>query len=176
MNEPSIPRWIPNAVVHDTGELIALSSSITDLIVDSCCCNEVKAIDFAEWRNVRVIEIGDDCFKCAKKVKMIGLHALERVAIGKYCFLKKWGTKDLNSQFFFKDCEKVKELRIGGNSFSDFCVCEIENVSSLEVIEMGESKRDSYTFFYTASLRLKSDCSVLRVMNRLTEFEITSIW
>ena len=66
--------------------------------------------------------------------------------------------------------------KIGRCSFKNYSVCEIENVGSLEVIEMGESKRDSYTFFYTASLRLKSDCSVLRVMNRLTEFEITSIW
>ena len=176
MNEPSIPRWIPNAVVHDTGELIALSSSITDLIVDSCCCNEVKAIDFAEWRNVRVIEIGDDCFKCAKKVKMIGLHALERVAIGKYCFLKKWGTTDLNSQFFFKDCEKVKELRIGGNSFSDFCVCEIENVSSLEVIEMGDSEDGGYNFMDCPILVLRSDQERSRMTHRVAQAEITLVW
>ena len=75
-----------------------------------------------------------------------------------------------------KNCEKLRELKIGRCSFEYYSVCEIENVGSLEVIEMGESKRDSYTFFYTASLKLKSDCSVLRVMNRLTEFEITSIW
>ena len=41
-------------------------------------------------------------------------------------------------------------------SFSDYSVCEIENVPSLEVIEMGELNKKSCNFF-TASLELKSD-------------------
>ena len=176
MNESSIPRWIPNAVVHDTGELIALSSSITDLIIDSCCCNEVKAIDFAEWRNVKVIEIGDDCFKYAKKVKMIGLHALERVVIGKNCFYREWEKKDLNCQFLLKDCEKVKELRIGSYSFHGFCVCEIENVNSLEVIEMGDSEDGGYNFMDCPILVLRSDQERSRMTHRVAQAEITLVW
>ena len=46
---------------------------------------------------------------------------------------------------------------MGHYSFSDYSVCEIENVPSLEVIEMGELNEWSYNFRY-ASLELKSDC------------------
>ena len=50
----------------------------------------------------------------------------------------------------------VERLRIGCYSFNYYAVCEIENVPSLEVIEMGNLNKDSYCFFY-ASLELKSD-------------------
>ena len=39
----------------------------------------------------------------------------------------------------------------------DYSVCEIENVLSLEVIEMGELNGDGCNFKY-ASLELKSEC------------------
>ena len=50
---------------------------------------------------------------------------------------------------------------MGKHSFSDYSVCEIENVPSLEVIEMGELNRRSYIFYY-ASLELKSDCERMK--------------
>ena len=36
---------------------------------------------------------------------------------------------------------------MGCYSFSDYSVCEIENMPSLEVIEMGELNEWSYNFF-----------------------------
>ena len=53
--------------------------------------------------------------------------------------------------------EKLRELRIGSQSFMDYSVCEIEGVDSLEVIEMGRLN-DRSSFFHYASLELKS-CS-----------------
>ena len=58
--------------------------------------------------------------------------------------------------FYLKNCERLKELRIGRYSFSDYSVCEIETVPSLEEIEMGKLNEDSASFCY-ASLELKSD-------------------
>ena len=54
-----------------------------------------------------------------------------------------------------KDCERLKELKIGCNSFPNYSVCEIENVDRLEVIRMGRINEDSCNFRY-ASLELKS--------------------
>ena len=45
---------------------------------------------------------------------------------------------------------------MGRYSFSDYDVCEIENVPSLEVIEMGELNEASGNFEY-GSLQLKSE-------------------
>ena len=55
-----------------------------------------------------------------------------------------------------KNCERLRELKMGRYSFSDYDVCEIENVPSLEVIEMGELNEASGNFEY-GSLQLKSE-------------------
>ena len=61
-----------------------------------------------------------------------------------------------NRHFYLKKCPKVKELKMGCRSFLDYSVCEIENVPSLEVIEIGDLNEKGGNFFY-ASLELKSD-------------------
>ena len=73
------------------------------------------------------------------------------------------------------ECERLRELKIGCWSFSDYSGCEIENVPSLEVIEMGDLNKRSDNF-YSASLELKSEWLEKRMMNRLAQFEISSIW
>ena len=65
---------------------------------------------------------------------------------------------------------------MGHHSFSDYSVCDIENVPSLEVIEMGELNEWSFTFYDVSKLELKSDCERIELKNRLAQFEITSVW
>ena len=60
-----------------------------------------------------------------------------------------------------KNCERLRELKIGHYSFSDYSVCEIENLPSLEVIEIGEMDYEGDNFRY-ASLELKSDSQRMR--------------
>ena len=105
--------------------------------------------------------MGDYCFKFVDKVRLIGLHALERVVIGSSSFTKvdydpSKDEVDPNRQFYLKDCERLEKLKIGPHSFEDYSVCEIANVPSLEVIEMGELNEMSLNFRH-ASLELKSD-------------------
>ena len=109
--------------------------------------------------------MGDCCFRETEELKLIGLNGLERVVIGKYCFTKlPYNTDDgmdPNRHFYLKDCEKLRELKIGCYSFSDYSVCEIENVPSLEVIEMGKLNDDGCNFYH-ASLELKSCCDGMK--------------
>ena len=90
---------------------------------------------------------------------MIGLSELESVVIGENSFTKfKNGNcirPDANRHFYLKNCPKLKSLKMGYGSFSDYTVIEIENVDALEVIEMGDLNDWSYCF-YNASLELKS--------------------
>ena len=69
--------------------------------------------------------------------------------------------KNPNRRFCLKDCERLKELRIGCKAFMDYSVCEIENVPSLEVIGMGDLKEGSASFYH-ASLELKSECDGMK--------------
>ena len=106
--------------------------------------------------------MGDSCFRKTEELKLIGLNQLERVVIGKYCFYSvSYGVGkdgiDSNHHFHLKDCKRLKELKIGCYSFRDYSVFVIENVDSLEVIEIGDLTEWSSNFFY-ACLELKSDC------------------
>ena len=137
-----------------------LHNHIEELIVENNSCNgpEWTALDLGFMSHLRLLEVGDGCFEYVDEVKLIDLSKLERVVIGKNCFTKEkndWGN-DPNRHFYLKNCKRVRELKMSRYSFSDYSVCEIENVPSLEVIEMGELNQWSGNFYY-ASLELKSD-------------------
>ena len=140
----------------------SITKDMTELVVPSNRCNSklIKVLDFRVFPQLKSIEIGNECFMYVNKVKLIGLDQLERVVIGENSFTKK---KDyyprliyLNRHFYLKNCERLRELNIGRYSFNDYSVCEIENLPSLEVIEMGELDGWSGSFWY-ASLELKSE-------------------
>ena len=160
-HDDDVITWKRNRVeIHNWGEWEHVDKRVTELVIPSKCCNEGewRVFDVSELRGLKRIKIGDECFENVNEVKLIGLHALERVLIGKKSFTKnKNGAgKDPNRHFYLKDCERLKELKMGCCSFNDFTVCEIANVPSLEVIEMGEVDEYSFNFCH-ASLKLKSD-------------------
>ena len=140
---------------------------MTQLVIPSTCYYDVEwsVFDVSELKWLKSIEIGDDCFMYVEEVKLIGLNRLERVVIGKNCFTNcKSGwfpSVNPNRHFYLKNCERLRELKIGCRSFSDYSVCEIENLPSLEVIEMGELNNDS-VIFCEASLELKSDSQIMK--------------
>ena len=130
------------------------------MIVDHNACNDkcFTALDLSSVSNLKVFEVGDYSFSFVDELKLIGLSQLERVVIGKNSFTKEknWYGNDPACHFHLKNCERVRELKMGRYSFSDYSVCEIENVPSLEVIEMGDLNEETWNFRY-ASLELKSD-------------------
>ena len=127
------------------------------MIVDNNACNDKGSsqLNLSFFSNLKVFEVVDYSFSFVDEVKLIGLSHLERVVIGSHCFRKDL-KENSDRHFYLKNCERVRELKMGCYSFSDYSVCEIENVPSLEVIEMGELNETSWNFCY-ASLELKSD-------------------
>ena len=157
-NEPLSKR----VVVNEENQL--LHNHIEELIVGNNSCNgpEWTALDLSLMPKLLLLQVGNECFENVNKVKLVGLSKLERVVIGQKCFTKEkggWGN-DPNRHFYLKNCERVRELKIGRYSFSDYSSIEIENVPSLEVIEMGELNEESHSFL-DASLELKSDCEIM---------------
>ena len=142
-----------------------LHSHIEELIVENNSCNrpEWTALDFSFISHLRLFEVGDECFENVKEVKLIDLSKLERVLIGENCFTKeKYDYRyDPNRHFYLKNCKRLRELKIGRYSFNDYSVCEIENLPSMRVIEMGKVNEGSSIFKY-ASLELKSDSERMR--------------
>ena len=154
--------------VRNVEDLKNASCYIGVIVVASNCCNdsELSVLDLSRFVNLRELKVGDECFENVNEVKLIGLNQLESVVIGEFCFTNDDDSDDSDDEdphrhFYLKNCERVRELKIGYHSFSDYSVCEIENVPSLKVIEIGELNEWSYNF-RNASLELKSDCERMK--------------
>lgn len=149
------------AVIASIRDLESAYSRVCALVVDSRCCNdsELKAIDFSRFSNLRELRVGDDSFENVEEVKVIGLAELKRIVIGENSFTKRktdeYFPKNPDRHFYLRNCERLTELKIGCFSFCDYSVCEIDNLLSLEVIEIGDLNGMSYNFYH-ASLELKS--------------------
>ena len=152
-----MPKPNSKANIHSFDEYLRMERSVEVLIVDSNTCNEncCALLDLSSFSNLKVFEVGDYTFSYVNEVKLIGLNRLERVVMGRHCFSSSF-KKNPDRHFYLKNCEKLRELKIGIWSFIDYSVCEIENVPSLEGIELGEWSEWSRSFSY-ASLELKSD-------------------
>ena len=154
----------PNATVSTIHAFASLASTVTHIIIDNGVSqSDFTELDLSRFLQLKSLTVGDYCFSYVNGVKMIGLNELESVVIEMNSFTKfknTWQiTSDPNRHFYLKNCPNLKSLKIGRYSFSDYTVCEIENVNALEVIEMGDLNKRSCNFYY-ASLELKSILSL----------------
>ena len=149
------------ANVFNVNDLNALNSTVTEIIVENRCCRDPSftVLNLTRFTNVRRIVIGHNAFMYVNVFNITGLSELESVEIGVNSFTQhKNGVNIIpypDHHFYLKNCPKLKSLKIGYYSFSDYTVCEIENVDALEEIEMGELGIVSSNFWH-ASLELKS--------------------
>ena len=135
----------------------SLDSTVTKIIVDNGVSESgLTELDLTRFSQLKRLEIGDHCFSFVDELKLIGMNELESVVIGENSFMKNENSYgNSNRHFYLKNCPKLKSLKIGYDSFSDYSVCEIDNMDALEVIEMGDLDACSYVFAY-GSLELKS--------------------
>ena len=147
-------------VVIDSG-ISSFQNRIEELIVSDGCCSgkERIVLDFYIINKLRVFIVGDECFGSVRVVGFVEMNDLERVVIGANCFTKHKNDSPRsiipNGYFCLENCARLRELKIGRYSFSDYYKCEIENLPSLEVIEMGDLNEWSDNF-HNASMTLKS--------------------
>ena len=138
---------------------MTLDPSTTHITVGGSCSNDVSltVLDLNRFLYLKELVVGDESFMYVHELKLIGLHYLESVEIGKNSFTQHRNSdgNDPNRHFYVKNCPKLKSLKMGRYSFFYYTVIEIENVDALEVIEMGDLSEESRNFYY-ASLELKS--------------------
>ena len=148
------------AVIGSVNDWNQIDKTVGVIVVGDNCCNDssIDLLDLGDCTYLKELTIGSKCFRYTNKVKLIGLKKLERVWIGENSLVKEYNgeaTLDPSRHFYLKNCPKLKSLKMGGYSFSDYTVCEIENVDALEVIEFSELNETSLAFC-SCSLELKS--------------------
>ena len=127
------------------------------LIVDTLACNtpSFTKLNLLSCVHLRQFEVGDCSFVYVKEVRMIGLKWLESVVIGENCFTKE-ESRSPACHLYLKDCERLRELRIGNHSFENNSSWVIVNLPSLEEIEVGEWRDKKYCGLQTA-IRVKGE-------------------
>ena len=130
---------------------------MTKIIVDNGVSESgLTELDLTRFSQLKLLKVGRFSLPFVNELRLIGLKRLKSVVIREGCFTKEKGYRsDPNRHFYLKNCPKLKSLKMGDYSFSDYSVCEIENMDALEVIEMGELHGGGDNFYY-ASLGLKS--------------------
>ena len=153
------PTTLPPPAFYECWSEELVSNNITSIVIDSNRCNDesVTVLDLSKYPKLKSVTIGDESFMYVNEVIITGLNELESVEIGMSSFNQHKNDYgyDPNGHFYVKNCPKLRELKMGRYSFSDYSVFEIENVDVLEVIEMGELNEVSSNFYW-ASLELKS--------------------
>ena len=145
-------EWVNNRPlltrVEMTDKNPVLHNRVEELIVKDKSCNgkEWKSLDLSLLSKLRKLIVGDECFNKVERVKLNGLNELESVVVGKESFTFE---SDTTTSFEMKDCEKVKELIIGEESFHIFGKFSLENTPSMERIIMKGAN------FYWASCRIR---------------------
>ena len=137
-----------------------IDPTVTHITVKNNCGNENTASElyFARFSQLKELVIGDNCYKYVDQLNLVAFPLLRKVVIGMNSFTKQKSgyARNPNRHFTMKNCPKVKELRVGRYSFSDYASAVVENLDALNVLEVGDLYHISFNFYY-ASLELKSD-------------------
>lgn len=144
--------------VKSIAQLTSIETLVAFIDVGNYCCKEdVRGtVDWTHFVYLKELKVGNYCFKNVEIVKFVGMKHLEKVMIGKNSFTRMGccsnALPDPNRHFYLKDCPRMKELKVGDSSFSDFTVCEVENTPALEVFDIG-----CWCFPAVSSLQLNSE-------------------
>ena len=157
------------ANVHSVDDLERLDSSTESIIVGNNC-NDITGLDLSRLTSLKSFIVGDNSFGKMNELIIDGLPELESIKIG----INNFYSYDGNHVFSVKNCPNLKELKIGPSGFYTCDSVEIENVPSLEVIEIGYLYYSSSDFFY-APLELKSVHHRREMINRPAQVEIVSL-
>ena len=143
--------------VNNSVELKSMNMNVTNLIICSNSCNELKSLNLNEYRYLKSIEIGDNCFENVDLFKIDGLNELKSLKIGINSFTHVKSSNEWNKannpsrSFSILNCIELESIEIGRYSFSDFSGSfELFNLPKLESIKIGVIGSTSNNFFYSS--------------------------
>ena len=152
--------------VNNSVELKSMNMNVTNLIICSNSCNELKSLNLNEYRYLKSIEIGNDCFENVELFNIDGLNELKSLKIGMKSFTKNKYGNDKSRSFHILNCIELESIEIGHHSFSDYGgEFKLINLPKLSTIRMGINN------FYSSSFVIKGIIDMILLMNRSSTFE-----
>ena len=164
VNEPSNEEENENVIEEltidnedDFNNVFSSTMCVENLIITSVVCKDINAIDFNQLKSLKVLEIGDECFRNVNKFSIVGLNRLRSLKIGKNSFTKNknWYGEFTDNTFSIVNCYALQSIEIGEYSFSDYAgLFELKNLPALNTLQIGTLNQWSNNF-YRASLMIR---------------------
>ena len=137
--------WKNNAPYSSSFDGKTIDNHTESIDVPDDSYNKSKAFIIHSFINsLRCIVIGDNCYGSVRLFELDGLNELETVVIEWYSFTLAKTDKDIginqrrNGACRMTNCPRLKSIRIGGFSFSDYRSLELSNLPSLQSIDIGK--------------------------------------
>ena len=129
------------------GSSDVVSSTTIEWVVGNYQYNEASRTQLKLRRLVRLkrIVIGNDCFGNVRVFELDGLSELESVVVGweSFAYAKTenaiLSSKRTDGDYRIVNCPKLKSIQIGYASFSDYHSFELNNLPSLQSIDIGDN-------------------------------------
>ena len=131
-------------------ELAPNPATIETVSITSGLCSSYQGTEFIlrGLPALKSIVIGDGCFRKVRVFELDGLCELESVVIGGSSF-KISDKKRNDGSYRIVNCPRLKSIQIGYRSFEDYHSFELNNLPSLQSIDMGQ-----YCLYYAPSFSL----------------------
>ena len=186
-NEPIVNVPAKRIEIHSRSELYKMDLEVTELVICSKSCNNVKILNLNKYEWLESIEIGDDCFRSVKSFKIDGLSRLKTLKIGKNSFnaleeeFLSTGHSDTEWQqnskqwksFQILNCESLESIQIGEYSFSDYGgKFELKNLPQLQSIQIGTIGGQSVNFYWSSFVIRGIELILNVIMNRSSKSTI----
>ncbi len=119
-------------------ELPKLTNSSNTMIIPNGYFNgnSIASFNISNIGVLKSIVIGDRCFGKVRVFELDGLDELESVVIGGNSFKLNFYER-LDGSYRVVDCRKLKSIQIGDWSFYDYHSFELNNLPSLQSIDIG---------------------------------------
>lgn len=145
--------------------------NIESIIIAANKYEKESYLDLSKYKKVATIEIKDHNFSNTDHFDLSGMKELTSLKIGNNCFYIDDRINRMNRTFTIVDCSELRSIIIGARSFLYYSGgFELNQLPSLELIQIGNKEEDSYSFSYS-NLILKGKSFGMGMMSRFTQIE-----
>ena len=128
-------------------------------------------MDLSDYTELKKLTVGNNCFAKLGSVDFSSTDSLlESITVGMNSFMG--GNSNPDNVLRIDGHKSLMELRIGRYSFSNYSLCSITWMETLEVLEIGNVNEDSFNFQYGS---LKLMCLAITFFSSLDLYGLKSV-
>ena len=138
-------------IPFDLSRLLIKDSTNLTIPSDYLNRSDITSLSIPIHWDLKRIVIGTDCFGSVRLFELDGLSGLESVKVKRQSFKSNDGERN-DGVCRIVNCPKFKSLEIGDGSFCDYHSFELNNLPSLQFIDIGQNCFDCAPSFSLTGL------------------------